>query len=384
MRCQIVEPPDQREKIAARVTEWTDALKPTDAIQRWLVTRAATASVRLDRCVERENLALEANTAIAERDLPPTPPRLGPPHRPEARNRARQGLRPPHVLRLRLRLADRPPRRPRRRPRNPRRLLVPRRVPPRRRPLRPRPAPHPPRPSARLGALPGLPRRRQGPRSHRRRFLPRNRHERPRPRRPRSPTTATASATATPAAAPCSFLIRHEQDRLRDLRENLWEDHDAPALEQALRPGAHVRRLSRSVPGPPLRVGQRPRTAPQPQRLPPRPSRGRVARGRGAERTSQWARLRRNPRPTFNFGERLRRVPGVSGPPGGRRGERRERGSGVSRERRGGPREEKKAGRKRPRGVENGPTPANGLTDPTRFVLLRPFAQARFFSKAAP
>ncbi len=67
LRCQVVEPPDQREKIAERVAEWTDAMKPADAVQRWLVARAATASVRLDRCVERENLALEENTAAAER-----------------------------------------------------------------------------------------------------------------------------------------------------------------------------------------------------------------------------------------------------------------------------------------------------------------------------
>ena len=69
LRCQVVEPPDQREKIADRVAEWTDAIKPADPVQRWLVARAATASVRLDRCVERENLALEENTARAERDF---------------------------------------------------------------------------------------------------------------------------------------------------------------------------------------------------------------------------------------------------------------------------------------------------------------------------
>ena len=67
LRYQVVEPPDQREKITDRVAEWTDAMKPTDAVQRWLVARAATASVRLDRCVERENLALEENTAKVER-----------------------------------------------------------------------------------------------------------------------------------------------------------------------------------------------------------------------------------------------------------------------------------------------------------------------------
>ncbi len=59
--------PPTSAKIAERVAEWTDALKPADPLQRRLVARAATASVRLDRCVERENLALEANTAIAER-----------------------------------------------------------------------------------------------------------------------------------------------------------------------------------------------------------------------------------------------------------------------------------------------------------------------------
>ena len=67
LRCQVVEPPDQREKIDDRVAVWTEAMQPTDPVQRWLVARAATASVRLDRCVERENLALEENTARAER-----------------------------------------------------------------------------------------------------------------------------------------------------------------------------------------------------------------------------------------------------------------------------------------------------------------------------
>ncbi len=77
LRCQVVEPPDQREKITDRVAEWTDAMKPTDPVQRWLVSRAATASVRLDRCVERENLALEENTAKAERAWFRTPTRSG-------------------------------------------------------------------------------------------------------------------------------------------------------------------------------------------------------------------------------------------------------------------------------------------------------------------
>ncbi len=88
LRCQVVEPPDQRAKIAERVAEWTDAMKPADPLQRWLVARAATASVRLDRCVERENLALEAEHRPGRTRLVPTPAGLGPSHRRPARRPA--------------------------------------------------------------------------------------------------------------------------------------------------------------------------------------------------------------------------------------------------------------------------------------------------------
>ncbi len=68
LRCQVVEPPQDREAIAERVAAWTEALQPADPVAAWLVARAAAQSVRLDRCRERENLALEENTAKAERD----------------------------------------------------------------------------------------------------------------------------------------------------------------------------------------------------------------------------------------------------------------------------------------------------------------------------
>ncbi len=68
LRCQVVEPPADREAIAERVAAWTEALQPADPVAAWLVARAAAQSVRLDRCRERECLALEANVAGAERD----------------------------------------------------------------------------------------------------------------------------------------------------------------------------------------------------------------------------------------------------------------------------------------------------------------------------
>ena len=68
LRCQVVEPPRDREAIAERVASWSDALQPANVVESWLVARAAAQSVRLDRCRERECLALEENTAKAERD----------------------------------------------------------------------------------------------------------------------------------------------------------------------------------------------------------------------------------------------------------------------------------------------------------------------------
>jgi hypothetical protein len=68
MRCEVVIPPDDRPKVEARKSAWIADLKPDGEAQTWLVSRAATVSVRLDRCVERERIALEENTAAAERD----------------------------------------------------------------------------------------------------------------------------------------------------------------------------------------------------------------------------------------------------------------------------------------------------------------------------
>jgi hypothetical protein len=66
MRCQNVAPPDDVPKIEARTAGWVADLKPEGEAQTWLVARAATISVRLDRCVERERIALAENTAAAE------------------------------------------------------------------------------------------------------------------------------------------------------------------------------------------------------------------------------------------------------------------------------------------------------------------------------
>jgi hypothetical protein len=67
MRCQVVTPPDDRPRIEARTAAWIADLKPEGETQTWLVARAAEISVRLDRCSERERIALEENTAAAER-----------------------------------------------------------------------------------------------------------------------------------------------------------------------------------------------------------------------------------------------------------------------------------------------------------------------------
>jgi hypothetical protein len=66
MRCQVVAPPDDVPKIEARTAGWVADLKPRGESQTWLVGRAAELSVRLDRCSERERIALAENTAAAE------------------------------------------------------------------------------------------------------------------------------------------------------------------------------------------------------------------------------------------------------------------------------------------------------------------------------
>jgi hypothetical protein len=66
LHCETVEPEDQRELIDARVAEWSGDLKPEGAAQRWMVRRAAAASVRLDLCLEAEVSRRESAAERAE------------------------------------------------------------------------------------------------------------------------------------------------------------------------------------------------------------------------------------------------------------------------------------------------------------------------------
>jgi hypothetical protein len=50
----VVMPDEDRERQRERVAAWTDDFKPRRAVEVWLVERAAKASYRLDRCVEKE------------------------------------------------------------------------------------------------------------------------------------------------------------------------------------------------------------------------------------------------------------------------------------------------------------------------------------------
>ncbi len=294
LRCQVVEPPDQRQKIAERVAEWTDAMKPADAVQRWLVARAATASVRLDRCVERENLALEENTAAAERAFfrrrRAWARRTGQKLQADPRRAyalltssafgcdwliARfddlaADLEMPggywsraEFLRCLLLLGfdyDRIP---------PGQPVVARLY---RDHLAADRAPNPDEVEA---------------------FL--NLDTKTLEPADRAAAQRLALGDRESARRRLLAFVRTEQQRLRDLRAALWNEHDVPALEARLPPGPHLRRQPRGVPGPPLRVGQRPGASPPPRRLPPLPPRHRPPRARrprrrrpGAERTSRW------------------------------------------------------------------------------------------------
>jgi hypothetical protein len=68
LRCKVVVPPGDERAIAERARSFALTLKPADDPQRWLVARAAVTTVRLDRCVRRELIALHEQTAAAERD----------------------------------------------------------------------------------------------------------------------------------------------------------------------------------------------------------------------------------------------------------------------------------------------------------------------------
>ncbi|MBX6315904.1 MAG: hypothetical protein IRY99_23775, partial [Isosphaeraceae bacterium] len=64
---EVVLAPDERAAIARRITAWMAEVRPTDEAQRVLVTRAAIAAVRLERCVEIELATIAQNVRQAER-----------------------------------------------------------------------------------------------------------------------------------------------------------------------------------------------------------------------------------------------------------------------------------------------------------------------------
>jgi hypothetical protein len=52
----VVENDDDRARLQERVELWTEDMKPRNAVEAWLIERAAKASVRLDRCGEKEGV----------------------------------------------------------------------------------------------------------------------------------------------------------------------------------------------------------------------------------------------------------------------------------------------------------------------------------------
>ncbi len=70
LRCRVVEPPgpSERQAISARMAAWERSFQPANEAEQWLVAFAAAESVRLDRCREREIVALDESVAAAERD----------------------------------------------------------------------------------------------------------------------------------------------------------------------------------------------------------------------------------------------------------------------------------------------------------------------------
>jgi hypothetical protein len=54
LRCEVIEPEEQRERIDARMAEWSAHFRPEDPAQAWYLRRAVAATVRLDLCLEAE------------------------------------------------------------------------------------------------------------------------------------------------------------------------------------------------------------------------------------------------------------------------------------------------------------------------------------------
>jgi hypothetical protein len=54
----LVEHDDDYARLQERVELWTEDLEPTNAVEAWLIARAAKASFRLDRCAEKEAIEI--------------------------------------------------------------------------------------------------------------------------------------------------------------------------------------------------------------------------------------------------------------------------------------------------------------------------------------
>jgi hypothetical protein len=55
----VVVHPDDKERLKVRLEDWTRDLDPQDAVEAWMVGRAALASVRVDRCATQEQAKLD-------------------------------------------------------------------------------------------------------------------------------------------------------------------------------------------------------------------------------------------------------------------------------------------------------------------------------------
>src|SRR5436305_14709064 len=55
----VVLHPEDRKRLKVRLDDWNQTLDPQDAIEAWLVGRAALASLRVDRCATQEQAKLD-------------------------------------------------------------------------------------------------------------------------------------------------------------------------------------------------------------------------------------------------------------------------------------------------------------------------------------
>src|SRR4051794_23129064 len=59
--------PEERAELDARIAAWLKDERPATEIDAWLITHVAAASVKLDRCTEREAAALDEIACVTAR-----------------------------------------------------------------------------------------------------------------------------------------------------------------------------------------------------------------------------------------------------------------------------------------------------------------------------